>query len=254
MTKSLDYSDLFDFIETKKVSLEGFTLIEGFPDLGLAGTIGTRYLIEKLNFEQIGHIDSKLFLPIIRVQKGLPIHPVRIYFNKDHKIVIIIAEQIIANNIAGHMAKAIIDWIKKKKISRVISTSGIRVPGGKSVYAFASDEKSKKIIKDSELELVNNGITSGVTALMMLYLKDNKIDAFCLMGNAKSNADYVAASEIVKAFCKLMGICLDVKPLLKEAKKLENAINEHLKTMELQKKQNDNNNAQIKPMGTPMYI
>ena len=54
--------DMFEFVETKKISLQGYTLIEGFPDLGLAGTIGTRYLIEQLNFEEIGYIDSRLFL------------------------------------------------------------------------------------------------------------------------------------------------------------------------------------------------
>ena len=237
--------DLFEFVETKKVPMQGFTLIEGFPDLGLAGTIGTRYLIEQLNFEEIGYIDSKLFLPIIRIQKGVPMHPVRLYASKKHKTVIVIAEQIIPNNIASPVARALIDWIKKKGIKRVISTSGISIPNGKSVYAFASNENSKKTIKKNDLELINSGITSGVTALLMLYLKDNKIEAFCLLGNAKIDADYQAAAAIVKAFCKLTNICLDVKPLLAEAKKLENAIVKHLKTIETKK--------ETKVGRTPMY-
>jgi uncharacterized protein len=242
--------DLFDFVENKKMSLKGYTLIEGFPDLGLAGTIGTKYMVEKLDFEEFGYIDSGLFMPIIRVQNGVPMHPVRLYVDKKHKTIVALAEQIIPDNIAGHFAKAIIEWIKEKGITTVISTSGIRVPNGEDVYAFASNEKSKKIIKKHDLKLINNGITSGVTALMMLYLKDNKIDAFCLMGNAKNNADYHAAAQIVKAFCKLIGVCIDIKPLLKEAKKIEEAVNEHLKTLELQKKQNINNGKN----NTPMYV
>jgi uncharacterized protein len=244
--------ELFDFVETNKTSLQGFTLIEGFPDLGLAGTIGTRYLIEQLNFEELGYIDSRLFQPIIRIQKGVPIHPVRLYVSKKYKTVIVIAEQIIPNNIASPVAHALIDWIKKKGIKRVISTSGISIPNGKSVYAFASNENSKKAIKKSDLELVNSGITSGVTALLMLYLKDNKIDAFCLMGNAKNEADYQAAAEIVKAFCKLINIEVDIKPLLKEAKKLEELIKDHLKTLQLQKQQEDT--GQIKNSNTPMFV
>lgn len=240
----------FEFVEKKKINLKGFTLIEGFPDIGLAGTIGARYISEKLDFEQIGHIDSILFSPIIRINDGLPMHPVRLYASKKHKVIIALAEQIIPNNIAGIMAKELVDWIKKKNIKQVIATSGIKSPTGKSVYAFASNEKSKKIIKKNNIELIENGITSGVTAMMMLYLKDNNIISFCLIGNARNNADYYAASEIVKAFCKLINAKIDVKPLLKEAKNLEDAITDHLKTLETQKKMGEESEI-IK--GTPMY-
>ncbi len=245
-----ELKSFFNFVENTKINLTGFTLIEGFPDVGLAGTIGARYLSEKLGFEQIGYINSTLFSPIIRINNGVPMHPVRIYANKKYKAVILISEQIIPNSIASIMAKEIVEWVKKKKIKQVIATSGIKTPDGKSVYAFASDEQSKKIIKKNNLELINNGITSGVTAMMMLYLKDNSIIAFCLIGNAKNNADYYAAAEIVKAFCKLINVCIDVKPLLKEARELENAISQHLKTLEAQKKMVDEPEM---IRGTPMY-
>ncbi|MDD3159819.1 MAG: PAC2 family protein [Candidatus ainarchaeum sp.] len=221
-----------NFVETSKMSLKGFTLIEGFPDLGLAGTIGAKYLIDKLDFEEIGYVDSSAFMPITRINKGIPLHPVRIYANKKYKTAIIISEQLIQNDIARLMAIELINYVKKKEIKRVISTSGISIPDGKSVYAFASNEKSKKIIKDQGYELINTGITSGVTALLMLYLKDNNIEAFCLMGNAKNNADYYAAAEIVKAFCSFTKINIDVKPLLEEAKKIESVVTQHLKAVE----------------------
>ncbi|MDD4251347.1 MAG: PAC2 family protein [Candidatus ainarchaeum sp.] len=240
----------FDFVEKTKMNLSGFTLIEGFPDVGLAGTIGARYLSERLGFETIGHVDSVLFSPIIRITNGVPMHPVRIYASKKYKTVILLAEQIIPNNIAGIMAKEIVEWIKLKKIKQVIATSGIKSLTGNSVYAFASDENSKKIIKKHNLELIENGVTSGVTAMMMLYLKDNNIVAYCLIGNARNNADYYAAAEIVKAFCKIINVSIDVKPLLKEAKILEEAITQHLKTLQTQKKADDEPEI-LK--GTPMY-
>ncbi len=237
-------------IESRNVLMKGWTLIEGFPDLGLAGTIGARYLVEKLKFEQIGYIDSDLFLPIIRIDNGLPIHPVRVYGSKKHKLVVVISEQIIDNKMAPFIAKELIEWIKKKGITRVISTSGVRMPEGKSVYAFASDEKSKKIVKDNKIEMINEGVTSGVTALLMLYLKDNKIEAFCLLGNARNNADYNAAAEVVKVICNLTEITLDVSPLLEEAKKLEEALTKHLKTLEEQKQNDGKPDVPATPMCT----
>ena len=236
---------LVEFVDTKNISLKGYTLIEGFPDLGLAGTIGARYLVDKLKMDQIGFISSPLFLPIIRIHDGVPMHPVRIYASTQHKLAVVLAEQIIDNRLSHIVAKDLVEWIKKKGITRVISTSGIKLPGGKDVYAFASDNNSKKAIKAAKFEMINDGITSGVTALLMLYLKDNKIDAFCLLGNAKNDADYHAAASLVKAFCKITNVCLDVKPLLAEAKKLEDAIVKHLKTIDTKK--------ETKIGRTPMY-
>jgi uncharacterized protein len=223
---------LIKIVETTNVPMKGWTFIEGFPDLGLAGTIGARYIVEKLKFEPIGYIDSKTFMPMIRIQNGLPIHPVRIYASKKNKVVVALAEQIIDNSIAATVSEELIAWFKKKGITRVISTSGVRIPEGKAVYAFASNEHSKKIIKQNNIEMIENGITSGVTALLMLMLKDNDMEAFCIMGNAKNSADYNAAAEVVKIICTLTKINLDVKPLLQEAKTIEEALTKHLKTLE----------------------
>jgi uncharacterized protein len=236
---------LIRIIETKNVKMKKWTFIEGFPDLGLAGTIGARYLVDKLKLEQVGFIESRVFMPMIRIQNGLPMHPVRIYANKKHKLVIVLAEQIIDNSVAFPMTEELGEWIKKKGIKRVISTSGVRIIDGKPVYAFASNEESKKAIKARGIEMIDNGITSGITALLMLYLKDHNIEAFCLMGNAKNNADYNAAAEVVKTICALTKVSIDVKPLLEEAKTLEQAIVQHLKTIEETK--------DAKPESTPMY-
>ena len=242
---AIEKEKLVSIVETKNVSMKGFTFIEGFPDLGLAGTIGTKYLIDKLKFEEVGHIDSNLFLPMIRIQEGLPIHPVRLYASKKNKVVIGIAEQLIDNSLANQMAEELVSWIDKKGITKVISTSGARIPDGKMVYAFASNENSKKLINKHKIEMIQTGLTSGVTALLMLKLKDSNMDAICLLGNAKNNADYIAAAEVVKVICALTQMKVDIAPLLAEAKVLEKALMENIKTIE--------NNKEGKMDSNPMY-
>ena len=246
MTDKENKSKVISIVESKNYNMKGFTFIEGFPDLGLAGTIGSKYIIDKLKFEEIGYIDSKLFLPMIRIQEGVPIHPVRLYANKKNKIVIAITEQLIDNALAIPMAEELVQWIKKKGITKVIATSGARIPGGKIVYAFASNENSKKIILKNKIEMINSGLTSGVTALLMLHLRDIDVDAICLLGNAKNNADYLAAAEVVKTICTLTEMKIDIVPLLEEAKVLEKALIENIKTIE--------ENKVGKRDSTPMYI
>ena len=142
---------LVRFVEKRPLNLKGFTLIEGFPGMGLVGTISAKYLAEKLGFKEAGFVDSAVFVPIIRVHNGLPVHPSRIYVNQKRKLVLLISEQIIPQLFTERLAKAVVGWIKQKKIATVISLSGIRAlpskEGKEIVYGIASDEASKKMLK-----------------------------------------------------------------------------------------------------------
>ncbi len=242
-----------DFVEKGKLDLRGYTLIEGFPGMGLVGTIGTKYLEEKLNFNEVGYLDSMVFVPIIRVHNGLPIHPSRIYVNKKRKLVLLISEQIVPQGFTDRMAKEIVKWVQKKKIKRVISLSGIRAlpnkEGKQVIYGIASDEASKKMLKKYKVELIKEGITSGITALIMLGLKDNKIEAFSVMGNVNIAADYKAAASILEKLSEMLSLNLDVKPLMKEAKETEKALLEHLKQL----KQTQKDTTKIEGNPVSMY-
>lgn len=244
---------LVRFVEKKPLNLNGFTLIEGFPGMGLVGTISAKYLTEKLDFSEVGFVDSAIFVPIIRVHNGLPVHPSRIYVNQKKKLVLLISEQIIPQLFTERLAKAVVEWIKQKKIAQVISLSGIRAlpskEGKEIVYGIASDEASKKMLKKYNVQVIKEGITSGVTALILLGLKDNKIDAFSLMGNVQIAADYKAASSILEKLSEMLSLNIDTKPLKKEAKETKKALLEHLKNL----KQNQTETTKFEADQTPMY-
>lgn len=221
------------FHEHKKRDLTGYTLIEGFPGMGLAGTIAAKYLSEKLDFELLGHIESGLFVPIIRVHNGYLVFPSRIYANEKHRLVIIISEQIIPTFFTYKIAEAVVAWIKKKKIKSIISLSGIRaVPEGRNtVYGIASNLESKRLLKKYNVEAIKEGVTSGITALIMLKLKDARIDAISLMGNVELAADYKAAAVLLEKLNEILGLQIDVVPLEKEAKETEKALVKHLEEL-----------------------
>ena len=247
-----------NFVEKKPVDLAGYTLIEGFPGMGLVGTIAVKFLSEKLGCREVGYIDSNIFVPIIRVHDGLPVHPSRIYADSKHKIVVLVSEQIVPQPFVDKLSKAIVDWIQKKKIKRVISLSGIRAMADKPVkeiiYGIASDEESKKMLKQHKVEIIKDGITSGITALMMLEFKDRAIEAFSLLGNVEIAADYKAAAALVEKLNEMFGLKIDVKPLLKEAKDTEKSIVDHLKKLREVSGETARFENQAQPaQETPMY-
>ena len=246
--------ELIRFVEKQGCkSLAGYTLIEGFPGMGLIGTIGAKYLTEKLDFTEAGCLESHMFVPIIRVHDGLPVHPSRIYVNEKKKLVVLISEQIIPQFFADKVASEIVEWVKRKKIKRVISLSGIRIlpskEGKNAIYGIASDAASKKTLKKYNVKLIKEGITSGVTALILLGLKDNHIEAFSLMGNVQIAADYQASTSILEKLDEMLSLGLDVAPLRKEAKETEKALIEQLKQL----KRTNEDNTKFEQDQTPMY-
>jgi uncharacterized protein len=224
------------FITAKKRSVKGYTLIEGFPGMGLVGTIATKHLIDTLKFKELGYIEAPYFLPIVRVHNGQPVFPSRIYYNDEFKLVALISEQIIPKDALKEFALTVIDWAKKSGIKRIISIEGIRVEGANKnaeiVYGIGCNEKSKKELKKHGVKLVSDGITTGVTALLLLELsKQNKMLAYSLLGNVHLTADYKAAAETLKKLNEMLNLNLNVEPLIKESKQIEKALLENLQKL-----------------------
>jgi len=241
---------VIEVIETKKTDLNGYTLIEGFPGMGLVGTISAKYLVEKLEFEQIGYIESNVFIPVIRIHNGLPINPSRIYVNNKRKLVVLISEQIIPQHLTEKLAKTVVEWIGKKKIGKVISLTGINagVEQKQKIYGIAANEKSKQQLDKYGVEIIDEGITTGITALILLGLKEKNANAISFLGNVTIQADYKASAAIIQKLNEVLGLKLDVNPLLKEAKETEKILLKNIKqvkeTHEEVKKMEDQ---------TPMY-
>lgn len=223
------------FVERDKRKLKNYTLIEGFPGMGLVGTIAAKYLTEQLKFEEVGHIECNMFAPVIRIHEGLPVYPSRIYVNEKHKLVILLSEQIIANQITFELAKKVVEWIKQKGIIKAISLSGIRTEGEaeeEKVYAIACNEKSKKEVKKHKIELIQEGLTTGVTALMLLELRKEKdIIAYSILSNVSLSADYKASAQLITELNHILNLKINVKPLMEEAKKTQEMLIKHLQQM-----------------------
>ncbi|MBI5884547.1 proteasome assembly chaperone family protein [archaeon] len=240
------------FVEPQESNYSSWTLIEGFPGMGLVGTIAVKYLSEKLDFKENGFIESGMFLPVLRIHNGLPVHPARIYTSKKHRIILLISEQIIPQKQTYDLAKAVIEWINKKKITRVISLAGIRAPNAKEgmLFGIAANAQSKKTLKDWKVQLIDEGITTGITAFILLNLSKENVDAFSLLGNAKTDADYRAAADVIKKLDEMYpDFEIDVKPLLQEAKKTEEDILKHLQQLKEKVPGLD----QVEKPSTPMY-
>ena len=97
----------------KDYNLSGYRLLEGFPSVGLVGPMVNSYIIEKLNMEYIGYIESDSFPPISAIHGATPLFPVRIYKDDKYKIITLISEFTIPVETVYQMSYEIIDFCRK---------------------------------------------------------------------------------------------------------------------------------------------
>ncbi len=214
-------------IINKKISLKGFTLIEGFPGIGLIGTISASYLAEKLNMEQIGCIYSDKFPPMASVYDGKPNCPVRIYADKKRKLLVIFSDFVIPASLVYEIADEIVKFVKSQGIKEVISLAGMTsmITQERQLFAIVSDDKLKKKLNKLGVNYIAQGITTGLSGILLLKCKLEGIPGISLLAESSmAYPDPGAAAFLLKKLGKYLGITIETEMLEEEAKAIQERI------------------------------
>ncbi|MBS3152585.1 proteasome assembly chaperone family protein [Candidatus Woesearchaeota archaeon] len=204
-------------ILTKKP--KGPTIIQGFPGLGLVSTIAIKFLIDHLDVEEIGHIESEHIAPLTAIHKSKIINPITLFYNKKYNLIIIQS----LTDVAGFewdLASTMMDLVNNVSAKEIIILDSMPSHGDLEVYYFSNKKKLK--LKD-----LKEGIVMGATAALLLEAKDFPVT--CLFAEAHSQLpDSESAAKIVDALNSYMGLKVDYKPLLEAAKKFEANLRQYI--------------------------
>ena len=213
-----------EFREISKVPLKNPILIEGFPGLGLVGTISATYLVDKLSMEQVGYIVSDDFPPLTAVHNHVPLHPARIYASKKHNLIVILSEFIVPLGLVRSLAEKILVYAKEKEVSRIISLGGIAIKGEQeTVYAIATMKKDLDSLEKMQgVKLIKEGASTGVTGVLLAEGNVTKLPVISLLAEAQPEyMDPKAASMVLHVLNKLLELNIDTSELDKEAVAIE---------------------------------
>jgi uncharacterized protein len=119
-----------DIIDIKETNIKGAYVIDGFPSVGLVGSIVANYLVSFLKLEQIAMVDSVYFPAISLIRDQLPLSPVRVYSGAfgnrgQEKIVVFVSEFQPAQEILKPLAITMMDWAEDHKCKMMISPEGL---------------------------------------------------------------------------------------------------------------------------------
>src|SRR3989344_1359271 len=215
---------------------KGVTIVQGFPGMGLVSNITTKFLIDHMDFEQIGHIESGRIPPLTAIHKGRILHPITVFYNDKKKLVLVqsIAEVV---NMEWALAETLTKLAKDLQAKEIIMIEGMpSQQKGTKVYTYSTKKPKNK--KFAEL---NEGVIMGLTAALLLK-SDPKIPITCFFAEAHQNLpDSHAAAQVVNALNAHLGLTVNYKPLLKAAQAFEEKVKAYTAKMQaLQQLQGNN--------------
>jgi uncharacterized protein len=219
---------MVEIVEKESITIEGGTAIEAFPGVGLVGHIAGSYMISALDMKLVGYINSDKLPPISIVYEGDIIPPLRLYLHKN--ILLFICDIPLPPESVHEITTEISGFLKKKKVGRSLSLAGVGIgKQGEKVYAAATD---KKLLEELKIEPLQLGSIVGASGSLLLQCKRLGIPGIGLLAETVGNVpDPRASANLVTQLATILGLKIDVGPLLEEAEAVEERFEQMMENM-----------------------
>jgi uncharacterized protein len=232
-----------DILTIKHMDIKDAYVIDGFPSVGLVGSIAANYLVSFLDLDLIAIIDSMTFPAMSLVREGVPQSPVRIYGGPmgekgEDKIVVLVSEFQPPPEIVKPLAATLMDWVEFNKCRMVISPEGMIMPPDKEgakdpsfdsgkVFGVGSTPAASNLLKEHHIPPFETGIIMGLSGVLLNEGVNRDMDVITILSWAHAEyPDARAAAACISAIDKmLLQVEFDIKPLISEAEIIE----KHLK-------------------------
>jgi len=230
-----------EIYEYERMKLENAFLIMGFPTVGLVGTIASRFVINSLKLRPVAAFLSDYFPPVTVISDSTPLPPVRLYGGDKrcgpngecNQLLVMLSEFVPPYATLRPLAKNIIEWCKKRDCRTVVCIEGFNL--GEKVedvplLGVASTKRARKLLEKYGVEIMKEGMVSGLSGILLYEGKHRKMDISCIL--AGTHADYPdakAAARVLEVVNKMLPeINIDPEPLYKEAEEIEKKIKIHM--------------------------
>ena len=207
-------------------------IIVGFPGFGLVGTIATKFLLEHLETDHIGSVESDRLLPLAAIHKSKLIGPLDIFYNKKYNLVIVQSLSEI-NGFEWKVSEILQELAETLKAKEVIILEGVPTTKKKKDYGLYYFSNKNKEFSKIGIEPIQEAVMMGGTATLLLRCKKTPVSALLAEGHSQM-PDSEAAARIIEALDKSLGMNLNPKPLIQAAKKFETMLKGLMDKMKVQ--------------------
>jgi uncharacterized protein (TIGR00162 family) len=213
--------------ELINIELKNPILIEGFPGLGMVGSITTKYFVKQLKLKKIATLYSPHFPyhVIVNNKGGVRLLQGEFYLWKHgtaQNDFIFLTGDSQAQTIEGQfeVANIILNFAEKKKVKTIITIGGYRneVEDRPKVVAISTNScLFERALKAGAISSEVGTPIVGTAGLLLGLAKFSKIDAVCLLGETRGYLpDPKTAKSIIEVLQKFLNFKIDFKGLDEE--------------------------------------
>ncbi len=232
--------------EIEEMSLRGSYVLDGFPSVGLVGSIVANYLVGYLKLKQVAVVDSDQFPTVSLIKGGMPFSPVRIYAGpirqgKDEKMVVFTSEFQPPPHLIKPLACTMMDWVEDHKCRLLISPEGLKSaplrkeegkpneePPPNQLFGVGSTDEMMELLKANNVRIFEGGVIVGLAGVLLNEGLIRGFNVITLLASARADLpDARAAANVSEVIGNMiLKSKLDIKPLLEEAKSIEAGLND----------------------------
>lgn len=218
--------------ELEKPKLNNPVIIEGFPGVGMIGTIAASHIAEKLDMKLVGYFASSHFPPIAAIHNFKPVSPARVYASEKHDLIVLFSEFVIPSDIVFSLSQTIIEYAKKKKAKIIYSLAGVATPEpDDKIYGIASTPAAADELKKQQVELIREGATQGVSGVLIAECACEKMPAANLMVQTSQPFDPKATARVLDKLSAMLSVDFQTKELVSQGEQVESKIKDALEKM-----------------------
>ncbi|MFH0970972.1 MAG: PAC2 family protein [Candidatus Micrarchaeota archaeon] len=216
---------IIEIREVEKLKLKNPIMIEGFPGIGMIGTISASYLAEKLGMRVVGYISSSHFPPIAAIHDYVPVSPARIYASEKYNLIVLFSEFVIPSEVAYALSQKILKYAKEKGCKEIYSLAGIAsdAPQDK-IFGIGSTPQAVERLKKAGVEVIKEGATQGVSGLLIAECASEKFQAANLLVQTSQPMEPKGSAKLLTKLSEMIKVPIDVKPLVAEGTVIEDKI------------------------------
>lgn len=214
-------------------------LLAAWPGVGQVSLIVGRYLIDKLNAEAIGELESfRFFDPTGVAVKGnvvqAPQFPQNTLFywrnpsNARRDLLVFVGEAQPSNKMY-ELAHCLLDTAQRFRATQIYTCAAALVrmhyTEPSRVWGVATEKRLLKEFEGHDIVMRGELQIAGMNGLLLGVAKERELDGFCLLGEVPMYATRIpnpkAALAVARALCKKLDISVDMAQLEEHAREAE---------------------------------
>ena len=223
-------------VQTEEVKMKQPLLVCGFPSAGVVGTIAANTIIDQFKMKEIAHIRSKYMPSAAVFIDGRLRHPFRIYASEEHNLLVVTTELPVAEEGMYHVSSILLDWATSIGVKEVVVLDGIPVQGlpvDRKVLYASEEEKLKDLEADSEMEMLQKGIITGIAGSILSETLCRSMIGFALLTPAIIMIpDPEGAVKLLSALNRLYKVGVKLEQLQESGDKIRKQMGEVAETVE----------------------